>query len=133
MYRTIVVGVTSHQTALRATEHALQVARATEADVHLVYAIGGDGSAADDTARRHAEGLLEGLSLASRRSVELHVVADSPDQAILGVAERADADLIVIGNQGVAGSGRFSSQPAARVVRGARCSVLLVDTTSAAR
>jgi len=130
MYRTIVVGVTNRQTALVATEHALQVARASDADVHLVYAIDRVGSPSGTTARRHAEGLLDALSLARPQSIEVHVVADRPDRAILDVAAHAGADLIVIGNQGVAGANRVSSAPAARVIRGARCSVLLVDTNA---
>lgn len=131
MYETIVVGITNHSTALAASEHALDLARTTGARIHLVFAIAaGDGREAA-AARRHADGLLETLALSHAQAIEVHVVADRPDAAILQVAERVGADLIVVGNQGIAKRGRLTAQPPARVVAGARCSVLVVDTAAA--
>ena len=131
MYDTIVVGITNRSTALAASEHALGLARTTGATVHLVYAIdSGDGREADD-ARRHADGLLEALALSHSQAIEVHVVADRPDVAIIEVAQRIGADLIVIGNQGIAKRGRLAAAPPARVVGAAPCSVLVVDTSAA--
>lgn len=131
MYRSIVVGITNHTTALAATEHALELARATDAIVHLVYAIpAGDERSTDDT-RRHAEGLVESLSLSRRNVIETHVVADPPDVAICAVANRVGADLIVIGNQGLDRRWRFGASTPARVIGAAPCCVLIVDTSSA--
>ena len=76
-------------------------------------------------------GLLESLRLSTTRPMSVHSVSDKPHQAILDIAEQAKADLIVIGNQGMVRYGRFTSAVPARVLRGANCSVLVVDTTAA--
>ncbi|MBK9972995.1 MAG: universal stress protein [Acidimicrobiaceae bacterium] len=92
-----------------------------------------DGRGADaETARRHADGLLESLQLSSSRPVSVHTILAEPHQAILDVAERTQADLIVIGNRGMVRNGRFTKAAPARVLRGATCSVLVVDTSDAA-
>ena len=133
MYDRIVVGITNRSTARAAAEHALGLARSTGATVHLVYAIAkGEGTEVDDL-RRHAAGLVGSLALSHSHSqaIETHVVAGRPDMAILDVAQRVGADLIVIGNQGLAKRGRLTAQAPARVVTGARCSVLVVDTSAA--
>jgi len=131
MYDTIVVGITNRSSARAAAEHALELGRSTGATVHLVYAItAGRGAEAAD-ARRHAAGLVDSLALSHSQAVETHVVADRPDVAIIDVARRVAADLIVIGNQGLARRGRLSAQPPARIVCGAPCSVLVIDTSAA--
>ena len=130
MYDRIVVGITNHSTARAAAEHALELARSTGGTVHLVYAISPEGGPEGDDARRHADGLVGSLALSHARVIETHVVADRPDVAILAVARQVDADLIVIGNQGVSKRGRFTAQPPARIVCGAPCSVLVVDTSA---
>ncbi len=99
--------------------------------IHLVDAVDGHGTDAD-TARRHADGLLETLQLSSGRPVSVHTVQDQAHRAILDVAERTNADLIVIGNKGMVRNGRFTRAASARVLRGATCSVLVVDTTDTA-
>ncbi len=130
---TIVIGVTQHTTALAACTRALELARATDADVHLVYAVDERDRESEATTRRHADGLLETLQLSSTRPMTVHTVLDRPDRAILDVAKKTNADLVVIGNQGLVRRGRFTRDVPARVLRGATCSVLVVDTTPAAR
>jgi nucleotide-binding universal stress UspA family protein len=127
---TIVVGVTNHSSALAACQRAFELARPGD-QIHLVYAVSGRGTDAE-TAHRHADGLLETLQLSSNRPVSVHTVHDEPHQAILDVAARTEADLIVIGNRGMVRNGRFTKAPPARVLRGATCSVLVVDTGGAA-
>jgi len=126
---TIVIGVTNHTTALAACNRAFELARPGD-QIHLVYAVTERG-AEEAAATRHAEGLLETLQLSSNRPVSVHTVHDEPHRAILGVAERTKADLIVIGNRGMVRNGRFTRAAPARVVRGATCSVLVVDTSDA--
>jgi nucleotide-binding universal stress UspA family protein len=128
---TIVIGVTKHSSALAACSRAFEIARPSD-HVHLVYAIDHGGTAETATARRHADGLLETLQLSSTRPMSVHTINDKPHQAILDIAEQTNADLIVIGNQGMVRHGRFTKAVPARVLRGANCSVLIVDTTAAA-
>jgi nucleotide-binding universal stress UspA family protein len=127
---TIVIGVTNHSSALAACNRAFELARPGD-QIHLVYAVAGKGAEVE-TARRHADGLLETLQLSSNRPVSVHTVHDEPHTAILEVAEHTKADLIVIGNRGMVRNGRFTKAAPARVLRGATCSVLVVDTSDAA-
>jgi nucleotide-binding universal stress UspA family protein len=127
---TIVIGVTNHTTALAACKRAFELARPGD-QIHLVYAVEGDGAEVA-TAERHADGLLQTLQLSSCRPVSVHTVRDEPHRAILDVAVRTNADLIVVGNRGLVRRGRFTKATPARVLRGASCSVLVVDTTDAA-
>jgi nucleotide-binding universal stress UspA family protein len=126
---TIVVGVTNQSSALAACNRAFELARPGD-QIHLVYAVGGSGAEAE-TAHRHADGLLETLQLSSNRPVSVHTVHDEPHRAILDVAAHTKADLIVIGNRGMVRNGRFTKAAPARVLRGATCSVLVVDTSGA--
>jgi nucleotide-binding universal stress UspA family protein len=127
---TIVIGVTNHTTALAACKRAFELALPGD-QIHLVYAVEGDGAEVA-TAERHADGLLQTLQLSSSRPVTVHTVRDEPHRAILDVAERTNADLIVVGNRGLVRRGRFTKATPARVLRGANCSVLVVDTSDAA-
>jgi nucleotide-binding universal stress UspA family protein len=62
--------------------------------------------------------------------VHTHPVEGDPADAILNVAEETDADLIVVGNKGMAGARRFllGSVPN-NVSHHAPCSVIIVRTT----
>ena len=126
MFKTVVVGVTNRATALQACGEALDLARASEATVHLVYAGDPASGQTGDAARRHANGLQESLKLSNSQAMQVHVIDGRADGAILDVAGRVDADLIVIGSQGLIRRGRFTSEVPARVLSGARCSVLTV-------
>ena len=62
--------------------------------------------------------------------VQTHPVEGDPAEAILNVAEKTDADLIVVGNKGMTGARRFllGSVPN-NVSHHAPCSVIIVRTT----
>jgi nucleotide-binding universal stress UspA family protein len=130
MTTNIVVGVNNRATALAACSRAMSLARMTDAQLHLVYAIDKADTGAETTARRHAEGLLESLKLSSSIPATIHVIPNRPDEAILMVAREHNADLIVIGNKGLTRRGRFTREAPAKVLRKAACSVLVVDTTT---
>jgi nucleotide-binding universal stress UspA family protein len=130
MYRTIVVGVTNHDSALRSCRQALELAKAAKATVHLVCAVEPGTDQTAQTTRRRAEGLVESLRASSAQPIEVHVETAGAHDAILGVADRVRADLIVIGNQGLVRRGRLTSEVPALVLRGARCSVLTVDAAT---
>ena len=127
----IVIGVTKQATALAACRRAFELARATDAAVHLVYALAESDPKAEEVARSQSEGLLESLRLSSSLPVTVHVEFGPAHEVILDIAARVQADLIVIGNQGLVSHGRFTRLTPARVLRGAKCSVLVVDTGDA--
>ena len=125
---TIVIAVTNQATALAACQQGLALVRNSQAHVHLVYGIPTNDPQFEAKRDRQAEGLLKSISMSSGRPATLHAVVGRPHEAILDVANRYDADLIVIGNRGLTKHGRFTRQVPARVLRGAKCSVLVVDT-----
>jgi nucleotide-binding universal stress UspA family protein len=127
----IVIGVTKQATALEACKRAFELARATDAAVHLVYAVKESDPKAAAVARSQSEGLLESLRLSSPLPITVYVEFGKPHDVILDVAQRVHADLIVIGSQGLVSHGRFTRLPPAMVLKGAKCSVLVVDTSDA--
>jgi nucleotide-binding universal stress UspA family protein len=77
--------------------------------------------------------VLDAAAAPARRDgvdVHTHPVQGDPSDAILNVAERIDADLIIVGNKGMTGARRFilSSVPN-NISHHAPCSVLIVHTT----
>ena len=133
MYKTIVVGAHKSQTARRAVDHAVQLARALNAHVHLVSAYPKDQGPADgkDTPGRvDAERSLDAMvPEVARQNYTTHALPGDPARAILQVAEEVDADLIVVGNKRMQGAGRFLGSVPSEVGHHAPCAVLIVKTT----
>lgn len=123
MFTRIVVGVTKASSARDAAERARELAAAFDAELHLVAAFEPSGDAADRT-----EKLLDGLATAAGRPLRVHAEPGDPAQAICRVATRVAADLIVVGNRGLAGSSRWAKSVPGEVSRAAPCSVLIRDT-----
>ena len=61
---------------------------------------------------------------------EYHAAKGDPAEAIVRVADRLDADLIVVGNRGMKGVRRVLGSVPNSVAHLANCSVLIVDTTN---
>jgi nucleotide-binding universal stress UspA family protein len=143
MYRTIVVGTDGSETAQRAVEQATELAQTMGAELHIVSAyepVGGRIAGAPDEAAKvwavapdyEVEGLIEeALATVKEHGVEAHphTVKGDPVDALLEVAKRVDADLIVVGNRGMHGLGRVLGSVPNKVSHRARCSVLIVATT----
>jgi nucleotide-binding universal stress UspA family protein len=136
MFRTIVVGTDWSSTAEVAMVKALELARANEAQLHVVTAhdpqpkpvIGGPARAAsapDFQADVVLERLLERLG-AAELGVRQHLATEDPAEAMLAVAERVGADLIVVGNQGM--RRRVLGSIPNTVSHRAQCDVLIVQT-----
>lgn len=126
----IVIGVSYFPTALAACRRAFELARATEAEVHLVYAVGAADDQGMNVARRDAQLLADALKTASSTPASVHVESGSAAAAILRVADEVDADLVVVGNRGLVVDGEFGNDVPAQVLKGASCSVLVVDTST---
>jgi nucleotide-binding universal stress UspA family protein len=150
MFKTILAGIDGSETARNALNQAIDLAKTTGAQLHIVSAYN-DGTlalaaaATDPTgaalamelgemrkdARTSAEAMLEAASAeAGGVPVETHAIAGEAAGAICDVAETIGADLIVIGNRGMTGAKRFllGSVPN-RIAHHAPCSVLIVHTT----
>jgi len=147
VFSSIVVGTDGSATAGRALAQAIALARSTgatldvvsayqpvrkarlraeaqEAPEDMLWAIGPTQDA--DLALQEAADTAATAGVETRR----HPIEGDPADAIVSVAERQRADLIVVGNKGMTGTTRFllGSVPN-KVSHHAPCSVLIVRTT----
>jgi nucleotide-binding universal stress UspA family protein len=88
--------------------------------------IGTDGSHTAERAARTGEALADALG--AEREV-LNVAGEEAAAGLVRAADERGADLLVIGNKGLAGGRRFLASVPSRVARRAPCHVLLVKTT----
>ena len=134
----VMVGTDLSQTASKAVEWAVDFAGRFDAELHLVQVIvpahPSDtefGAAERTQAAGAAEALqAEALRLAGDRG-RSHVVIDTdPAMAIVGAAEDASIDVLVVGNAGMAGRKEFLlGNVPNRISHNARCTVIIVNTT----
>ncbi len=141
MYNVVVVGADDSPTALEAFTKAVEFARMSGGTLHIVTAYKPkptDNGALPDEFRYsmastgEADVLLRRLAeLATAQGVvsELHAATDDPADAIVGVADREGADLIVVGNKGMKGARRVLGSVPNSVAHRATCSVLILPTT----
>jgi nucleotide-binding universal stress UspA family protein/RimJ/RimL family protein N-acetyltransferase len=141
-FRTIVTGTDGSLTAQQAARVGFELARATDARLHIVSAYNAAAPSAvrklrawvPDTVsplswivagREDADTLLAAAADAATSAFDLqpqvHAVDGDPADALMAVAEDHDADLIVVGSKGAV---------ADKLARRAPCSVLIVKTTS---
>ena len=147
MFRSIVVGTDGSETARKAVQEAIGLAKAVGATIDVVSAyepvpnqrlreesreapkdLEWSVNAREDvdaTLREAAEE-IEGAGL----QVETYAREGDPADAILDVAEERGSDLIVVGNKGMTGAKRFllGSVPN-KISHHAPCSVLIIRTT----
>lgn len=140
----IVVGTDGSESAQRAVEEAARLARALEAELHIVSAYdpvrGAQIADAPPGAARvwaplpdsSVRAILEEAAAAARLGglqAETHAVHAAAADALLEVATEVGADLIVVGSRGMHGARRLvlGSVPN-RVSHRARCNVLIVAT-----
>jgi nucleotide-binding universal stress UspA family protein len=133
VYRTIVVGAHKSASARRAVAEAIELAQALDSYVHLVAAYPDDGTPADGSdspGRMDAERNLDAMVPAGRaRRFTTHALPGDPAAALLTVADEVGADLIVVGNKGMKGRGRFLGSVPNDVAHRAVCAVLVVRST----
>jgi nucleotide-binding universal stress UspA family protein len=146
VFTSIVVGTDGSAPARKAVGVAAEMAKLAAAQLHLVsaYHVFGDmmlvapgldeealGEAGtEERIRADVEAMLGGLAReleAEGVPVTTYASSDSPAQAILDVADRRGADLIVVGNRGTRNPRVLGSVPN-NVVHLAPCSVLVVHT-----
>ena len=144
MFTCIVVGTDGSETADEAVDIALSLARESGAALHIVNAyrttagagqmavagapVPGNDLLGHALGAEASEQLLEGVAArATGLEVHIHSVNQAPPKAVLEVAESVGADLIVVGNKGIARR-VFGSVPSA-IAREAPCNVLIAKTT----
>jgi nucleotide-binding universal stress UspA family protein len=126
MYERILVGTDGSDTAGKAVQRAVDLAKATGATLTIVTA----GADAGGTSGKQ---LLDDVAAAHRASgvaIDTKVLAGDPASALVEEAEANGYDLLVVGNRGMAGASRFllGSVPN-KVSHHAPCALLIVHTT----
>jgi len=141
MFESVVVGTDGSDTAAEAVRSAIDLAKLCGATLHIVtaykprpvHATGlpdefrdqvGSGARPDavleeECARARAAGV----------EVQAHAGTGDPAEAIVRVAEQEKADVIVVGNKGMAGVRRVLGSVPNSVAHQAPCSVFIVQTT----
>lgn len=150
MYRTMLVGTDGSPTASKAVRQAAELAGRTGATLVVVSAyrpVPADRLAtereqapADISYTVNPEEDVEAILAAARQlateagagEVRTLAVDTAPADALLDVASKVEADVIVVGSQGMAGARRFllGSVPN-RISHHAPCDVLIVKTDDA--
>ena len=147
MFRSIVVGTDGSDTARKAVDEAIDLAKSVGANLHLVSAYEPVPQSRLREEARQAPADLQWMvnpredvdatlsaaaDVVREAGVEVETFAreGDPADAILDVAEERSADLIVVGNKGMTGARRFllGSVPN-KVSHHAPCSVLIIRTT----
>jgi ubiquinone biosynthesis protein len=135
------VGTDLSQTASRAVGWANDLAERFGAELHLVQVIVPThpsdtefGAAERTRAAAAAEALqAEAERLAGGRGRAHVVVDEDPAMAIVGAADDAAIDVLVVGNAGMAGRKEFLlGNVPNRISHNARCTVIIVNTTDGA-
>ncbi|HIW95551.1 MAG TPA: universal stress protein [Candidatus Corynebacterium gallistercoris] len=141
MYNTIVVGTDGSESSLLAVQRASDLAAAVGAELVLASAfIGPEGDRATVQARtttvegkQAAEAALSGAEAVAKdkgvATVRTVVREGSPVDALMGIVNSEEADLLIVGNRGINSlTGRLLGSVPADVARQAHCDVMIVHT-----
>jgi nucleotide-binding universal stress UspA family protein len=147
VYESIVVGTDGSQTAQRAVAEATRLASALGCQLHLVSAyeplrgarvVGaprGSGEISRPPPDVNVRAVIEEAAASVRMSgveVRAHTMPGDPADALLEIAEREGAGLIVVGSRGMHGIARVLGSVPNKVSHRARCNLLIVATDDAA-
>jgi nucleotide-binding universal stress UspA family protein len=140
----LVVGTDGSDSAKRAVDEAVRVAKALGAKIHIVSAFeplrGAHVTGAPEGAAKvwaplpdaQVEATLSEAAAAVRFAeleCETHAVEKNPADALLDIAQEVDADMIVVGSKGMHGAQRLKlGNVPNKVSHRARCHVLIVAT-----
>lgn len=149
MYTRVVVGTDGSETAAIAVRRAIELAAAMKAELHVVHAhqllnlsvasvdakagsLSSEISKVNSGLRHESDDICESSVREAKQSgvsAQAHSVAGDPADALVTVAERVHAQVIVIGNRGMTGVRRFvlGSVPN-KVSHHSPCDVLIVNS-----
>ncbi len=146
MFTTIVVGTDGSEPADAAVALAVGLARRIGAVVHLTHvvkaspsgipvaqvgssiAVLGDPEMTREVQSAASAVLEKAAACADGVKVEMHVASGSPADALIELAQKVDADLIVVGSKGMQGTHRLIGSIPNSVAHKAPCDVLIAKT-----
>jgi nucleotide-binding universal stress UspA family protein len=124
LYKSILVGTDGSATAAIAVERAIEMAVASGATL-TVFSAGKAAKADKVVADAVARVKVAGIKKAVGKSVDA-----PPAEALVEEAVNGDYDLLVLGNKGMQGIGRFVANSVPnKVSRMSPCALLIVRTT----
>jgi nucleotide-binding universal stress UspA family protein len=142
MTEKIVVGTDGSETAKQAVAEAVRLAKALGAELHVVTAgkTGGKIVGAPKGALpvygpvdSGLRGAVSDEAVADARvagvTAEAYTPETEPADALLEIAKRIGADMIVVGNKGMTGGRRLLGSIPNKVSHEADCNVLIVHTS----
>jgi nucleotide-binding universal stress UspA family protein len=141
MFSSVVVGTDGSDSAAEAVRGAIDLAKLYGAKLHIVTAykpkpVRTEGVPEEFTERlgpgAAADSLLDDQCSRARTAgieVEGHAGTGDPADVIVRVAEREKADVIVVGNKGMAGVRRALGSVPNSVAHNAPCAVFIVQTS----
>jgi len=139
--RRVMVGTDRSETAEQAVRWAAAFAERFGAELHVVQVVIPRGNGAGDASSLPAQPDLASLTsdlvtharaIAGNRARGSVVVDDDPAMAIVRAAKEHAADVLVVGNAGMAGRRQFLlGNVPNRISHNARCTVIIVNTGSA--
>src|SRR5580693_6169674 len=139
-YRTVVVGTDGSDSSLRAVDRAGAIAGANaKLIVASAYLPQAADALRDESYKTHGAAPIyailqearERAHAAGAKNVEERSIVGAPVDALVGLAEDVDADLLVVGNVGLSTiAGRLLGSVPANVSRRAKVDVLIVHTTT---
>jgi nucleotide-binding universal stress UspA family protein len=141
MFNTIVVGTDGSSTADKAVARGAELARLTGAQLHIVSAytptparVVGETAAGEYSVGPDfkVDAVLSGTVAGLREQgieISTHAPKGDPADAIVDVAIREGADLIVLGSKGMQGARRMLGSIPNKVSHHSPCDLLIVQTT----
>ncbi len=140
MFETVVVGADGSDTAAEAVRVAIGLVKQTGGQLHIVTAYkpqqlkspAGEEFSKSLSSGDLAQSVLADLASRARTGgveVETHLKDAAPADAICEVATQVKADVIVVGNKGMAGLRRVLGSVPNSVAHQAPCAVLIAFTT----
>lgn len=141
-YTKIVVGTDGSKSSLLAVERAARIAAAFDATLIIGCAYYESEEDASKTLRQNSNTVLgtdpaqENLDKAAEHAqsvgaskVETAIRPGTPAEALMGIVNEMDADLLVVGNRGMNSlTGRLLGSVPADVARESSCDVMIVHT-----
>jgi nucleotide-binding universal stress UspA family protein len=140
MFQKLVVGANESTTAAQAVRVAADLAKLTGAELHIVTAYQSKGIQGQNLPAEFRSTMISNpadLVLDDVASVVkavgvtpvVHASTGNAADALVRIAGEVEADVIVVGNQGMRGARRVLGSVPNSVAHHAPCSVLIVDTS----
>jgi nucleotide-binding universal stress UspA family protein len=140
MSESIVVGTDGSDSAERAVDEAIRLAKALDCEIHIVSAYkplrgakveGGTAEMDPPGPEALVDSTLEQAAARVRSGgvkVDIHAVEAEPADALLKIAGDVQASLVVVGSRGMHGARRVLGSVPNTISHSASCNVLIVST-----